>query len=80
MLFRNLETFLRGLVIRQAECYNADLQPSQKLQCKEPLGNNAASNKLLDARRISYLLIKLACFRARVNAAVGRLLGYSDRK
>ena len=27
----------------------------------------------MDARRISYLLIKLACFRARVNAAVGLL-------
>ena len=31
-------------------------------------------NKLLDARRISYVLIKLACFRARVNAAVRHLL------
>lgn len=32
--------------------------------------NKHAANKLLDARRISYLLIKLVCFRARVNAAV----------
>ena len=36
--------------------------------------NKRKHNKLLDARRISYLLIKVVCFRARVNAAVSRFL------
>jgi len=35
--------------------------------------DSGASNKLLDARRITSPHMKVVCFRARVNAAVRRL-------